>query len=237
MSNKETTDTTKVEEEVDAEATETEEVEETETVKEDAEAKDIDNEADYDAELEKENKGKPDPEKAKEAFAKRKAEREDGDEEGKPLTKKELEALLASDRKAREQDNALQLARSLAGSDKEAQVILAKWGNRTFPSHLTLREQIEESYAITHSKKIIGERNEALRALKGKNGVSNNSAGTHQDSKKKGEPDIAGGDKAAILASGFAWNGTSRRFEKKLKNGDILVRDPKTKQTVLLKKS
>lgn len=249
MTNEITTETAKVEETADTTAkdvsTEEETKVETKEETEKTEVSNIENEIDYDAEIEKERKGKPDPIKAREAFKGRKERREEKqedegeeevDEEDKPLTRREMQELLAHDRKERELDSALHIAQSLAGSEKEAQLIVAKWQNRTFPSHLTLREQLEESYAITHSKKLIGERNELMRALKNKGNVNTNAAGTHQDAPKGKEPELASQDKQALAASGFIWNAVSRQYEKKLSNGDLLVRDSKTKQTRLVKR-
>lgn len=197
-------------------------------------------ELDLDAELEKERRaGEPDPAIADRAFKDRKEKREkDTDDVAeKPLTQKDLDAALAKDRKERQNDAALVFARGMASSDKEAELIVAKWSNRTFPKNLTLLEQIQEAYVITHSKKLIGERNEAMRALKGKQGVRKDAAGTHRDAAENmGAPKLSPADAASLTASGFSWNTKSRQFEKKLPNGRILVRDNKTKQVRLLKK-
>jgi len=132
---------------------------------------------------------------------------------------------------------ALVLARSMSTSDKEAELVVAKWSNRSFPEGLSLSDQIEEAFAITHRKKLIGERNEAVRALKAKDVIGRNGAGSHRESVSFQEPKIKPQDAAAIKAAGFAWNGTARRYEKKLSNGDTLVRDPKTGATQHIKKS
>ncbi len=208
---------------------------------------------DYDAELEKEkNLGKPDPKKAASAFADRKKKRDvpegeelesdepEGDEEedDKPLTRKDVAAILANDRKERQESDALAMAKTLARSDKEAELIVAKWKNRSFPAGLSLADQIQEAYVITHSKKLIGERNEALRALGNKGTASKDSSSTFRDAPSSGaEPKIAPQDAAAIKASGFAYNSTTKRYEKKLKSGDTLVQDAKTKKTFLVRKA
>lgn len=194
-------------------------------------------ELDLDAELEKERAaGKPDVRKAGESFKDRKNKRE-GTGADKPLTQADLDAVEARIRKEQQNERALELAKEMAGSDKEAELIVAKWANRTFPKSLTLREQMQEAYAITHSKKLIGERNEALRALKGKRTVRNDSAGAHREGDKNpNEPKLPPADVAAIRAAGFSFNNTTRQYEKKLPNGRLLVRDPKTKQVRLLPK-
>ena len=240
--------------EAEAEDVETEEVETTEEETEDEESTEeestdedksdksssTDEELDLDAELEKERKaGEPDPVIADKAFKERKEKREkdsDDEEADKPLTQRDLQAALEADRKERRHDDALVIARGMAGSEKEAELVVAKWANRTFPKSLTLSEQISEAYVITHSKKLIGERNEAMRALKGKQGIKKDAAGTHRDAGKSStEPKLPPGDAAVLRKSGFSYNNVSRQFEKKLSGGKMLVRDNKTKQIRLVK--
>lgn len=232
----ETTTDTEVEDEESAEDTATESEDEDES----DDSSSTDEELDLDAEIEKERKaGEPDPVIAEKRFKKSEEKRkEDSDEETeKPLTQKDLDAALAKDRKERQHDAALVYARGMASSDKEAELIVAKWANRTFPKNLTLAEQITEAFVITHSKKLIGERNEAMRALKGKQGVRKDAAGTHRDAAENiGAPKLSPADTVSLNASGFSWNTKSRQFEKKLPNGRVLIRDNKTKQVRLLKK-
>lgn len=244
MNNETQTDTTEVEkkevdEEVEEEVAEesVEETEETTTEDETESKKDI--EIDYDAEMEKEKKGRPDPQKAKEAFEKRESRREDEPkfEEGdKPLTRKELDAILSQERKINFEIRAMQIARGLSTSDKEAMLIVEKWKNRTFPHTLSLDEQIEEAYAITHRKRLIGERNEALRALKSRPGVNSDAASSHRDEPVAGEPKMSPQDRMALTAAGFAWNGKGRRWEKRLSNGNLLIRDAGSPQTRMVRK-
>jgi hypothetical protein len=228
----------------DEESEEEEAEEESEDESDDDESDDSSSkkeELDLDAELEKEREaGKPDLTIAEKAFKERKDKREapaDDEDAEKPLTQKDLDAALAADRKERQHDDALVIAKGMAGSDKEAELIVAKWANRTFPKSLTLREQINEAYVITHGKKLIAERNEAMRALKGKEGVNRNAAGSHKDgTKNPNEPKLPPADAAAIRASGFVWNTATRQYEKKLPNGSTLIRDSKTKQVRLIRK-
>ncbi len=202
---------------------------------------------DYKAELAAERERTKTAEKAladkrfKDAEKKRKAdlddESDDADDDDKPVTRKELDAVRFETRREVQKERALEIAKTMSTSDDEAELIVAKWSNRSFPEGTTLSDQIEEAYAITHRKKLIGERNEALRALKNKDGVNRNAASSHKESAPGNEPKLSSQDEQAIKASGFSWNGTSRQFEKKLSNGDMLVRDSKTKQTRLIKKA
>lgn len=195
-------------------------------------------ELDLDAEIEKERKaGKPDPEIAEKAFKDRKNKKqEDTDDDGdKPLTQKDLDAHDAKIRKEMQQERALEIAKEMAGSEKEAELIVAKWGNRTFPTNLSLKEQITEMYGAVYAKKLIGERNEALRGLKGKQGVKKDPAPSHHDGTQSGiEPKLPPSEMAVLKQSGFVWNVKTRRYEKKTANGRTLVRDPKTKQVTPL---
>lgn len=227
------------------EAADEESAEETEEESEDGDESDSSSkteELDLDAELEKERKaGEPDPVLAEKAFKERKERREKEsteEDDDKPLTQKDVQAILEADRKERRRDDALVIARGMSSSEKEAELVVAKWSNRTFPKSLTLTEQIQEAYVITHSKKLIGERNEAMRALKGIKGVKTDAATTHKDAGKSStEPKLPPGDMAVLRQSGFSYNNVSRQFEKKLPNGDLLVRDNKTKQLRRVKKS
>ena len=208
------------------------------------EASNIDNQIDYKAMAEEERKAREKAEKALAAdrykASKEKREEDVEEEEGeKPLTASELETILARERQATQKDleatRISELASSLATSDDEAALIVEIHKGRTFPSHLSLEDQLEESLAIANRKKLVGERNEALRALKSKSSAGDSAASTHHDPPKANEPQLSAGDKQAITAVGFSWNATSRRYEKKLANGDILVRDQKTKQTSVVK--
>lgn len=211
------------------------ESEEAEDSKESKESKEnIEKELDDEIEKEK-NFGKPDPNKAKDAFKERKQKRDvDADEDDKPLTRKDLQSVRDSIRQEVLEENAMEIAKRITGSDKEAQLVVLKWKNRSFPEGLSITEQIEEAYVITHRKKLIGERNEALRGLKGKDIANRNAAGTHRDAIKGNAPKMAAQDQEAIVASGFTYNGTSRRYEKKMQNGKTLILDPKTRATYLV---
>lgn len=210
--------------------------------------KDSDN-IDYDKELEDEKKrGKPDPEIARKAFLDREKKRkgteaEDDADDDKPLTRKDIAAIEARVERKALVGQALTIARGLTGrhanSEKEAQLIVARWGNRSFPQGTPLSEQLEETYVgLPHvRRRLIGERDEALRGLKGKDGTVRNAAGTHRKPSDGVEPKIAPQDLAAISAAGYAFNSATRRYEKKLASGDLLVRDPKTKATILVKKT
>lgn len=233
------------EEELEDEEGESDE-EESDTDEESEEDEDSDSskttkELDLDAELEIERKaGEPDKEIAQKKFKERQENREqkggEEDDDKKPLTRADLAELEAKIRKDADKERAFEYAKEMTGSEKEAELVVAKWGNRSFPKTLTLRQQIEEAYAITHKNKLIGERNEALRALRGKNGVSKNAALTHRDAPNSGrEPKMSAQDASAIKAAGFVFNTKTARYERKLPNGRMLIRDKSGKVTLLKK--
>lgn len=190
-----------------------------------------DNQIDYDAEIDKEIKGRPDPEKARLAFKERQARREERQEEEKDkefISREEFNSYLERDRQERQVDTFLILAKSLANSDKEATLMLERWKNRSFPSHMTITEQVEEIYAGIHSKRLIGERNEALRALRNKDNANKSSvsAGQQNLKSKTREPnEMPANDLLTIKGAGFAWNEKTKRYEKKTSSGKLLVRD------------
>ncbi len=236
----------------DAKAAE-EESEESDSEEEGKGSKKVDTKIDYEAELAKEKDARKKAEDALAAkrFKSKKApkeeeedaelEDEEEEEEDKPLTARELKTLLAQERQQTQKDmravQAEDIAKKMSGSDAEKNLILEIYKNRTFPAHLSLEDQLEEAYVIANRKKIVGERNEALRALRGKGGVNDNAAGTHREGQQGNAPKLPAGDESAIVAAGYTFNNTNRRYEKKLPNGDLLYRDPKTKATVHVRKS
>jgi len=198
---------------------------------------------DYETELAKEREAREKAEKAAAdtAFKLREAKRQNKDEdydddEEKPLTAKELQSILANERqatqKALQEQRIGEIASKLTTSEAERNLVIEIHKNRQFPSHLSLEDQLEEAFVIANRKKLIGERNEALRALKAKGSANDNPSGTYHEAPKAGEPKMASADIASLKAIGYAWNG--RVFEKKLKNG-VLQYDPKTKKTTLIK--
>lgn len=213
------------------------------------EAQNIDKKIDYEAEYKKEFERREAAERVlaenryKKSEAKRKSAEEilgeGNDDTSEPLTKDDLKAILAEERQAMQKEvqavRISELAGKMANSDSEAKLIIEIHKGRTFPSYLSLEEQVEESYVIANRKKFLGERNEALRALKNKDNASHDAIGTHQDEPQGSEPNMSSADKQAITAVGYKYNGNNRRYEKKFKNGQMLVYDPKSKQTTLVK--
>lgn len=206
------------------------------------ETKAVDNSIDLQAALEREKQARERAEIAlaqdrwKKSERKRKEfEDEEPEADDKPLTKTELESVLAKDRqinqKLIQQNRIDEVSKNLAHDDPAlAGLIKEIHKNRTWPITIPLEEQLEEALAIAHRKKILGERDEMARALKGKQGVNNNPASGHQDPRPGTESKLSPQDTQAIQESGLIWSAQHRRFEKKLQNGQTLVYNPTTKQ-------
>jgi hypothetical protein len=192
-------------------------------------------EIDYQAEITaEETRGKPDPLKAREAFKQRQL-RDDPvieDDDNRPLTAKEARELIASiaqeTQKVTLQTEAARIAESLATSPLEAQAILAKWKNRTFPEGMTLQDQLEEMHAVVNRKRLTAVTGELKRALRGKETASTDTASTHVDTPKPGAPKQSSLDQQAYARAGFKFeNGL---WVKELPNKKKLFKNPKTKQ-------
>lgn len=127
------------------------------------------------------------------------------------------------------QNSALTIARTLATSDKEAQLMVAKWNNRSFPASMPLQQQMEEMYGAVNYRRLAGERSEALRIARNKGNVNTNGAASHIDGPAAGEPKLPEADISAMKASGFIWDGAMRVYKKPLNGGKThLYKDPKT---------
>lgn len=208
---------------------------------------DIDNNPDYEAELQRERKAREEAEKAladsrfKESERKRKAkeagEDPDEDEEDKPLTKKELQAILAAERQATlkesQSDRITEIAKSMSESESEANLVVEIHKNRTWPSHLSLTEQVEEAYAIANRKKLISKNSEMARALRSKDFASKDFVGTHRDGMEGSAPKMSTNDTAAYTRAGFKFDAKSKLWKKTLPNGKTLNKDPRTKRTFI----
>ena len=225
--------------------------------KEQKRQKALENKIDFAAELEKERKLRFEEEdrrkKAEKALAdkdfhdredERQRKIESGNDgqlgEDKPLTASQLETILARERqetnKFLQSQKTEQLVRGMATSEDETQLILEIHKNRSWPSYIPLEKQVKEAFAIANADKLIGERNEALRALKGRQGVTTDSAVTYHDSPKPGEPHLEADTRLVLQQTGFTWNSSTSRYEKKLGNGNILYKDMRTNKVHILKK-
>ena len=192
----------------------------------------------YQLEIEKERKMREKAEKAAadNAFKLREAKRNKEEEDGaveKPLTASELQEILSKDREDTRKESLMIYAdekiRKLTSSDSEASLVKEVLKNRSFPESLSLDDRIEESFAIANRKKLIAERNEALRALKSRETNETFGGSTFHDQKHGQEPRMAQDEKVVLTQGGFSFNNASRQWEKKIK-GKVLFYDTKLKQ-------
>ena len=202
---------------------------------------------DYKAELEKEKEARKKAESLI-AFNKYKGKHKKDDEEededdhddeddDKPLTRKQLTSILEENRqKTIRETNAeriLELATEMADSPEEAELIVEIHKNRQYPSHLSMREQVEEAQAVANRKKLVSQKSELARALQGKRNVSKDNSGTFRDGQEGAKPKMASQDEASYKRAGFAYDTKDRLWKKKLPNGKFLIKDPKTKATYI----
>ena len=198
---------------------------------------------DYAEKLKKEKEAR---ERAEQALAqarfkadelKRKEKEEKGDDfgdEDKPVTARELKEILATVRQVTQKEfqagRIAELVGQLAESDEEKALVIEIHTNRNFPSYLTLEQQVREAYVIANSKRLLDQRDEALRALRNKEGVNVNAAQSHREPLQGPEPKLAPDTKSIMSQKGFIFNPQTRRYEKKIGQGKVLIFDLTTKK-------
>ena len=183
------------------------------------------------AQLEKEKEAVKDPKDqtiADLSYKLRKKKRDDGDDsedepedipEGdKPVTHKELHAYMAKERTNEIED----IVSEMSDNDKERELIVLTHKNRTYPSTLTLKQQLQEAFLTANKAKILGENQELKRALTGKKSASTDASSAHQDSPKGNQPKLPAADSAELARQGWKWNGTTRRHEKIMPRGTLI---------------
>lgn len=161
-------------------------------------------------------------------------EDDDDDEEDKPLTKADFQAERAKDRqimqKQLQKQEADSIVKGMTDNVDEQNYVLEIHKNRTFPENLSLKDQLEEAYAIANKDKWKGERDEAMRKAKGDKSANTDGATAHRKApeSKAGEPLMSAEDKQSLVSKGWKWNTTNKRYEKSTSTGIALYRDPKT---------
>jgi hypothetical protein len=163
------------------------------------------------------------------------ADDDQDDEENKPLTRKDLDSVLQAERQKMTTelygDRIKEIATEIAESSEEAEAIIEVHKNRSFPAHLSLKDQLEEIQAIINRKRILSQKSELARALKSKETASNDSGSSHQDPQTGTAPKMSASDTSAYKRAGFAYDDKDRVWKKKLPNGNTLIKDPRTKTT------
>lgn len=234
----------------DVEETEVVETEETETVTdegaEDTEGTEdstsTDEETDYEEIIrqEREMREKAESALAKKAFDAREARRKETDEtgdeddidDGKPISRKELDARLAAERaaarKEAQEEQALEIARANTKSEGEAQAAHIFWKNRVVPTGNLVSDVLFAIGGLNH-KKVIARNVELGRALLGKEGASKGVTTAVRDTEVI-RPKLDAATEASYRRSGLTYDPKIKMWKKKMPNGKWLVKDPKSKQ-------
>lgn len=193
---------------------------------------------DYDSLIEAErNGGKPDPVKAKERFERKRAEQAQQsdesdepaelDDDERPLTRKEAQSFLAQERQRivneANAERIIELAHEYADNDRQAEFILEVHRNRIYPEGMSLRDQLAEAKAVADYKRIQVKSVEMGRKIASQQNASRNTASTQRDPQPALAPNIAGDMKASLQRAGYTFNNQTRRYEKTLPNGKLLV--------------
>lgn len=158
-------------------------------------------------------------------------EDEDFDDEDKPVTKRDLKKILAGTNKEARKTEITSIAKELAESPEEAEYIVELHTNRIFPDHLSIKEQLEECYAISNRKRLQSKNKELARALNAKDQVNKGGADTHRDGQQGTAPKMSASDEASYKRAGFSYDAKDKVYKKKLASGKYLFKNPKTKQT------
>jgi len=166
--------------------------------------------------------------KLREERRRQKEESSDEVDEDKPLTAKDLQRLMAEEREATQkmlqEKETANIVASLSDNSTEQALILEVYKNRSFPAHLSLSEKLEEAYLIANKDRVMGENKELKRALLSKKTVVKDSSTTHQDGPTGSKPKLAPADAQVYAEAGFTWNDNQKRWQKKLPNGQFLIK-------------
>lgn len=220
--------------------------EEKEAKRAEREASHNDKSPDYDAELkaERERREKAEAALAEKRFKaserKRKGEVEDeetpdDEDDDRPLTKRDLGSILESTRQATLRETQAEridsIARELTANPKEAELIVEIHKNRTWPSSIPLKEQLEEAHAIANRKRLQSKNKELARAVASKDGVSKDVGGGYRDPLPGSTPKMSSQDEASYKRAGFGYDSAKKLWKKKLPTGKFLYKDARTKKT------
>jgi len=187
------------------------------------------NDADIDKAIEEERTKS----KAQERFETKVDTKAETDDDEKPLTRKEAEAIFAARedkiRKETREEQAIDLARSLTGNPKQADLVLEIWRNRRLSG--TLSQQLEEANAIAESKVLKAKNAELKRALLGKDTKETSGENAQRKPADKA-PNVNPTDKQVL--AGFVWDNAKGAYRKTIAGGRkvlFVARDLKKRWT------
>lgn len=225
---KETTADEQVDEETTEEVSpETDETTEEEETSDESSSKEY--EDDTKAELEKEREARKKAEKAlaDQAFKERKQKREETPEEPQFDPEAFRASVLADARKELHEERIKDIAGSMAENESQRDLIIEIHKNRNFPAHLSLHEQLEESFLLANKKKLLGENSELKRALAARSRAQKGYA-TTQHEHKTAAPNISNEIQASLKNAGYQL--VKGQWAKPLGNNQKLVYNPQTKK-------
>lgn len=151
------------------------------------------------------------------------------DDSARPVTRKELEDIIAKERQAAYStayaDRITELSEELGETPQEAELIRTIHANRVFPADMPLRDQLSEAHAIASYKRMQARNGELARAVLSQQTATRSTATTHRDPQAAAEPTLAPDVQASLKRAGYTFNSMNRRYEKKLPNGKTLVKE------------
>jgi len=155
----------------------------------------------------------------------RKRQEEAPEDEDKPLTTKDLKAfetrITSNATKISQEALALQIARENTTTEAEAEAALLFWKNRVIPTG-NLEEDVKFAIGGLNQKKITAKKAELSRALRSKDSISSDTAGTQRDGLPKAEPKLP--DNSPLKEYKYEGKGI---YSKKLPSGKMLFRNSK----------
>jgi hypothetical protein len=157
------------------------------------------------------------------------ADDEEGDDPDRPVTLRDLETVLSRRERTSNADRIREVASDLTGDPDKAEYIIEIHANRTFPSDMSLREQLEESLAIADRKHLVSKNSELKRALRSRDLASRNGGGSHRKGNEGTHPKVEKSLEQSLKNAGFAYDPKMKFWKKKLPSGQHLFKDARTK--------
>lgn len=146
-------------------------------------------------------------------------------EDEKPITAKDLPAILARERqiaqKEAQEGRALEVARANTSTEAEAQAAVLFWKNRVVPTG-NLEEDMKFAIGGLNSKKIVAKNAELARALRAKDNISSDIPSEHRDGLPNEAPKLP--DNSPLKEYKYMGNNI---YSIKLKTGKTLFRNAK----------
>jgi len=172
------------------------------------------------------------------AFKLREQKRDEKDEtppeedENKPLTRADINQVLAEFARTNEKSNQDSEAKNLIAKHvegDEAEAAYLFWKNRVVPTG-NLEEDVMFALGGLNYKRVIAQNSELKRSLQSKDTRNKDVSGTVKDPTGTAETTLSSQDAQTLKASGMKWDGKKRLYSKKLKDGKTFYFDPKTKK-------